>query len=410
MPDLIHDWNVTGPHKALVIPPNIEVDDETLRDGLQSPSVKNPTIETKVASLHHMAALGIQGVDIGLPAAGPHVEEQCLRLAKEIVAQDLALTPNCACRTVVSDIQPVVRVAQATGLFIEASTFIGSSPIRQFAEGWDLDRMLRSTEEAVTFAIKQGLGVMYVTEDTTRADPETLRKLYTTAIECGAKRICLADTVGHATPPGVVNLVSFMKEVVAETGEDVQLDWHGHMDRGLGVINTLIAAVAGVHRIHGTILGVGERVGNTPLETLLVNLKLLDAWPHDLTTLKNYVDLIGKECEVGIPNRTPVFGEDAFRTGTGVHASAIIKAIGKNDPLLADLVYSGVPAGWFGREQKIEIGPMSGRSNVIYWLKKRGIPAEDALVDALFEKAKNSSSLLVEKDIMDVIQNHSKSR
>src|SRR5438034_7264383 len=238
--DLIYDWNVA---QAQALRPDhpLEFDDETLRDGLQSPSVTSPSIEKKLEILHLIDRLGIQTADIGLPGAGPHVVEHVTRLAREIKDSRLAVTANCAARTLEADIRPVAEISQKVGLPIEVCTFIGSSPIRQYAEDWTLDMMLQHTEEAVTYAVSHGLPVMYVTEDTVRARPETLRRLFLTAIACGASRLCLCDTVGHATPTGAANLVRFALEVVRESGASVELDWHGHCDRGLAVANTLAA-------------------------------------------------------------------------------------------------------------------------------------------------------------------------
>src|SRR4029077_12029083 len=184
---------------------------------------------------------------------------------REIRDHRLPLVPNCAARTVIADIEPIVRISQEIGIPIGAATFIGSSPIRQYAEDWTVDRILKSTAEAVSFAVKQGLPVMYVTEDTTRARPETLKQLYGTAIDCGATRICLADTVGHATPEGVKALIDFVKKQIVKK-QDVKVDWHGHRDRGMGLANCLAAIEAGADRIHGTALGVGERVGNAEMD------------------------------------------------------------------------------------------------------------------------------------------------
>ena len=323
---LIHDWNQEERdfdwHSC-----KIELDDETLRDGLQCPSVRNPEIEDKKKLVHLMVSLGVHAADIGLPGAGQRAADDTLALAKEVADNRLPLSINCAARTVIADVEPIVRISQAAGIPIEACTFIGSSPIRLYAEDWTVDRLLHATEEAVTYAVKNGLPVMFVTEDTTRADAETLRALYSTAINCGARRLCLADTVGHATPEGVRALVRFVRdEIIAPSGEDVKLDWHGHRDRGLGIANCLAAIEAGVDRVHGTALGIGERVGNAEMDVLLINLKLLGAHPHDLSRLSEYVELVSRACAVPIPVSYPVFGSDAFRTGTGVHAAAIIKA------------------------------------------------------------------------------------
>jgi 2-isopropylmalate synthase len=399
--DLIYDWNtVSGffrPSKR------IELDDETLRDGLQSPSVKDPSLEEKIEILHLMNDLGIDIADIGLPGAGPRVCEQVRALAREIVRNKLSIQADCAARTVKDDIIPIIEISQETGLPIEVSTFIGSSPIRIYAEEWNLDTMLRRTEESVTMVVGAGLPCMYVTEDTVRADPDTVEKLYTTAIECGARRICVCDTVGHAIPQGVKNLIAFVKKVVEKTGENVKIDFHGHRDRGLAIPNSLAAIEAGADRVHGTGLGIGERVGNTPMDILLVNLKLLGWTDQDLTKLPEYCRKISKACGVQLPVNYPVVGTDAFRTATGVHAAAVIKAQRKGDAWLADRVYSGVPAHLFGGEQIIEIGPMSGESNVIYWLTRRGITPTRDLVEKIFSLAKSSRKILEDREIMDLI-------
>lgn len=401
---LIHDWN-NGGHGFDWSTCRVELNDETLRDGLQCPSVTDPSIDDKRALLHLMADLGIASVDLGLPGAGPRARADVLALARELVGARLPLSPNCAARTVISDVEPVVRVAQEVGAPIEVATFIGSSPIRQYAEDWTLERMLRVSEEAVTFAVREGLPVMFVTEDTTRAAPETLTALYGNAIRWGARRICLADTVGHATPDGVRALVRFVREsIIAPSGERVALDWHGHRDRGLGLANCLAAIEAGVDRVHGTALGIGERVGNAEMDLLLINLRLLGAHDHDLSRLPEYSRLASRACGVAIPPSYPVLGEDAFRTGTGVHAAAIIKARRKGHAWLADRIYSGVPAGDFGLAQRIEISHVSGLSNVKWWLEEHGHDAaDDGLCRHVFEAAKGANRVLRDDEVEALI-------
>ncbi len=390
--DLIHDWNTLPGCFDHATRRGVQLNDETLRDGLQSPSVHDPAIEDKARLLRLMADLGIASADIGLPGAGPRVVADVEALARTIVEERLPIEANCAARTVRADVRPIAEISQRVGIPIEAATFIGSSPIRQYAEDWTLDRMLQATEDAVSFAVSEDLPVMYVTEDTTRAQPEVLKALYGTAISCGARRICLADTVGHATPDGVRKLVRFViDEIVTPSGEDVKVDWHGHRDRGLGLANSLAAVEAGAVRIHATALGIGERCGNAEMDLLLVNFKLLGLHDGDLSRLAEYVALASEACRVPIAYNWPVFGDDAFRTGTGVHAAAIIKAEAKGDAWLADRIYSGVPAGLFGLAQKIEISPMSGLSNVRYWLKVHGYDTtDDGLCQHLFEAAKRS--------------------
>jgi isopropylmalate/homocitrate/citramalate synthase len=400
--DLIYDWNRAG---GAVFPARgkVELDDETLRDGLQSPSVKSPPIEQKLRLLHLMESLGIDSVDIGLPGAGPHVVATVTRLAREIVENGMKIRPNCAARTVEADIRPIIDVSQKVGLPIEVACFIGSSPIRQYAEDWDLDRLLRLSENAVSLAVREGLPVMYVTEDTIRAQPDHVRALYTAALRAGARRVCVCDTVGHATPNGVQNLIRFVSDLVDEVNPEAKIDWHGHQDRGFGLPNALWALEAGAHRVHACAIGIGERVGNTPMDQLLVNLQLLGWIDRDLTKLTEYCELASRATGVPIPDNYPIVGKDAFRTGTGVHAAAIIKARKKGDDWLADRVYSGVPASMVGRKQTIEIGPMSGVSNVQCWLDNHEIPARPELVEAIFQRAKESDRILTDDEILSLV-------
>jgi len=391
--DLIHDWNVPDRKSA-----PIQFDDETLRDGLQSPSARDPHLDQKLQLVHLMDALGIDTADVGLPGAGARAREHITTLVHEM--QSLRITPNVACRTVIGDIAPVVDVVQATGVPIEVCAFIGSSPIRQYAESWEMETMIKLSREAVQFAVQHALPTMFVTEDTTRAKPEHVRALYTTAIEAGASRICICDTCGHATPSGTKKLVTFVKQLVTELKVDVGIDWHGHRDRGLGLANSLAAIEAGATRIHATALGVGERAGNTEMDLLLVNLRLAGLIDNDLTQLGAYVKLASEAIGIPIPANYSVFGKDAFETGTGVHAAAVIKAFKKGDSWLANRVYSGVPADLVGLEQVIAVGPMSGKSNVTYFLEKRGIVPTEEQVAKVLELAKQTPRLLSEDEIL----------
>jgi 2-isopropylmalate synthase len=404
--ELIFDWNRVG---GTDIPAGrtVTLDDETLRDGLQNPSVFDPPIEDKIAILHLMEALGIEAVNIGLPGAGPRAYRDAELLAREIVRARLRIRPNCAARTVEEDIRPIAEISERVGIAIEAATFLGSSPIRRLVEDWSVDHLQRTTEKAVSYARRLGLPVMYVTEDTIRTDPETVRRLYRTAIECGADAIVLCDTVGHATPHGAYQLVRFvLEEVVQPAGRKIRVDWHGHNDRGLAVANSLAAVAAGADQVHAAAISLGERVGNTPMELMLVNLKLLGLIDRDLSRLKEYAETVARATRTVIPPNYPVVGRDAFRTSTGVHAAAIIKAYRKNNPLLANSVYSGVPSHLFGLEQQIEIGPLSGRSNVVFWLERHGLPAEDALVEHILSAAKSSPRVLTDEEITELVRQH----
>ena len=403
--DVIYDWNRRGDFHS---PPlrKVELVDETLRDGIQCPSVTDPPIDAKLQMVRLMSRAGVHHTDIGLPGAGPRAVEDCTRLLELIRDEKLSIQAMCAARTHANDITPIIEISQKVGMPIEVMAFLGASPIRLYTEGWDVDLLEKRTRESVRLAKSAGLRCTFVTEDTTRSHPKTLRRLFEAAIEEGADGLAVCDTVGHATPNGVFNLIHFTKNVVRSLGTDTTVDWHGHNDRGFGLGNALSSIEAGADRVHGTVLGMGERVGNTPLDLLMVNLKLLGMLDGDLSDLAALVDLASESCHVPVPVGYPVFGKDAFRTGTGVHAAAVIKALRTGQTWLADQVYSGVPAGWFGRKQEIEIGHMAGDSNIVYWLQARGYDPSADLVGAIRTLAKGTNRVLEEAEVMAVVSEH----
>src|ERR1700739_2467415 len=389
--EYIYDWNRAS-SPAIAPGTRVLLNDETLPERLQNPSVYDPSIEEKIEILHLMESLGIESLNIGLPGAGPRAVEHTEALAREIAANRMRIRPNCAARTMEADIRPIVEISQRVGIAIEAATFLGSSPIRRLVEDWTVDHLERTTETAVKFAVNHNLPAMYVTEDTIRTDRETVKRLYAAAIRSGARAIVLCDTVGHATPHGAYHLVKFvMEEVVKPSGEKIRVDLHGHCARGLGIANSLWAIAAGAHQVHAAANSLGERVGNTPMELMLVNLRLMGLIDRDLSRLKKYCEKVAQATHTTIPPNYPVVGRDAFRTATGVHAAAIVKAFHKGNVELANIVYSGVPSHLFGLEQIIEIGPMSGKSNVLFWLERPNIPADAAATARLLDAAKQAA-------------------
>lgn len=403
---LIYDWNAIDyeiKRNPANHPHGVWFDDETLRDGLQSPSARNPTIAEKTELLSYMERLGIQKVDLGLPGAGPHHREHINAMLSHIIDNDYQIRPGAAVRTLMHDIEPLVEMQQQHEIQIQASAFLGTSPIRQYTEGWTMEKLISTMEKAVSYAVDNDVPVMFVTEDTTRSNPEDVRAIYQRAMELGVRRLCVCDTCGHVTPNGVKKLLHFIDEEVIKDGgyqrSEIEVNWHGHQDRGLGVANNIAAVEAGADVIHGTALGVGERAGNAPLDQTLVNLKLMGVIDNDLTLLDEYMRIANKYIEVPLPRNYPVFGEDAFETGTGVHASAVIKAMRKGDDWLADRVYSGVPAGDFGLKQVIRIGHMAGRSNIIWWLEQNGYEVTDELVSHLFEVAKSQRRNMLDSEV-----------
>jgi len=403
--EIIFDWNREQAPPRPPLP--FDLHDETLRDGLQSPSVTDPALGDKLELLELMDALGIRSVNVGLPGAGKRAFDDTVALCRHVQKRKLGVVPSAAGRTVLADIKPIAEAQQRSGQKLVLYTFIGSSPIRQFAEDWDVDFIVRTSVEAIDFAVKEGLEVAYVTEDTVRSSPATLDRLLRAAVEHGASRLVLCDTVGHATPDGARALVRWVRGLLAGLGAShVKLDWHGHNDRGLAVPNALAALEAGAQRLHACGLGVGERVGNTSMDQLLLNLRLMGWYDHDLGKLVPYVQKVSQACRIPIPVNYPLSGSDAFRTATGVHAAAIIKAQKRGDAWLADRIYSGVPAGEFGKRQEIEIGHMSGMSNVRYWLGQRGIPCEDALCQDILQRAKTCAWTLKDEEVLEVVAAH----
>ncbi|HEX9735957.1 MAG TPA: LeuA family protein [Thermoanaerobaculia bacterium] len=400
---MVFDWAAAGPHR-FTAPPVVMVNDETLRDGLQSPSATDPPIGAKIEILHLMDELGIDAAAVGLPGAGERQRQAAELLCREIAASRLRIRPNCAGRTIDVDVAPIAELSQRTGVAVEACLFIGGSPIRQYVEGWTVDTILRRLRGAIELAVREGLEVMFVTEDTTRSAPEHLRLFFTAAVEAGAKRLCLTDTAGAAIPEGALNLVAWARSLLDELGVDVGIDWHGHRDRALDLANTLAAIRGGATRVHGTALGIGERTGNTPIEQILVNLKLLGLRDGDLSRLPDYAEAVSRAVGVPFAANTPIVGRDAFRTGTGVHAAAVIKAFAKGDHDLADRVYSGVPASWVGRRQEILVGPMSGASNVHHFLRAHGLPDDGGVVEAVLARAKQSARVLTEEELLEVVR------
>ncbi len=396
---LTFDWNSVEP-PATPPPQAITFDDETLRDGLQSPSARHPSLEERVHHLELAAAVGIGFADVGLPGAGARAAEEVEAVCREIFAARIPVTPNCAARATKADIRPILEIGQRLGRMPEVALFLASSPMRCRVEGWTLSDLVQRTEEHVSFAVKGGAPVTFVAEDCTRSHPEDLRRLYGAAVAAGATRVCIADTAGQATPLGAFRLVAFVKRMLGEAGAaEVGIDWHGHNDRGLAVANALAAAWAGADRLHATALGVGERVGNPPMELLLVNARLLGWAGPDLSRLMEYAEHASRVVGLPIPPWAPIVGRDAFRTSTGVHAAALVKAGLLGDEELVDLVYSAVPASWLGRQQEIEVGPMSGASNIRAWLATHGYGDDEEAIARILGAAKRADRTLTDEEL-----------
>ncbi|MEM9541300.1 MAG: 2-isopropylmalate synthase [Cyanobacteria bacterium P01_E01_bin.42] len=393
--DMFYDWNRFNQSGGKTNS-KILIHDESLRDGLQSPSVVDPSVEDKFRILHLLDKVGVQRAVLGFPASSDRAYQHSLCLLEGIKRERLGICPALSARTVVGDIEPILEISDRVGIPCHVMTFIGSSNIRAVVEKWDRDWLVERTREAVSFAVRAGHSVTFITEDTTRSHPEVLLDLFKAALDSGAGAIALCDTVGYATPDGVCNLIGFTRQAIAQQGVEAKIEWHGHNDRGLALANAIAAINAGADCIHATVLGIGERTGNTPLDQLLIHLKLQNSWDRDLTDLEELCQNVSDALRIPIPCNYPGLGRDAFRTTTGVHAAAILKALAhpRGGQELADLIYSSVPASMLGRQQEVGVNHMSGKANVYYWFQRQGLSPKAETVEAILQFAKSQKAVI----------------
>ncbi len=392
----IYEWN-----DPVEVPAGrIRIVDETLRDGLQAGYIRTqPSIGLKRGVLHAMGNLGVDVVALGYPASVDDSEE----LARYVAAHRFKFSTYCIGRTKEEDVKAILDVRDKTGIEnMSAALFVGSSPIRFLVEKWNIKEIVRRLREAVSFAVKEGLPVILVTEDTIRAKPKTLRRIYSAGIDEGATEIVAADTVGYAKPSGVHNLITFLRqEIIGDQG--ISLHWHGHNDQGYATVNAAQAIWSGADTVHAAALGTGERAGNTAMHQLLQDLHsrgVLDRTNISLPEIMDYSELVAGMCDIDIPPNEPVIGSGVFTTATGIHAAAIAKASGPD----RDQVYSAVPAGAVGRAQNIVIGPQSGRANIVYVLAWLGFyMPSDEQVARILRAAKDQRKILTKAEILDLL-------
>lgn len=411
---LIFDWNVPDNtddnNNNANTTKSIEINDETLRDGLQAPGIDNPNVEKKIKIVQLISEMNINAACVGFPSSNGIMYKDVEQIIKFVIENKIKLQIGCAARTVEKDIKPIIELSQKYGIPLDANVFVATSPIRQYIEGWDIGHILGLVRKSVSFAVKNNINVCFITEDTTRSKPDDLRAIYSEAVEHGAARVCLCDTVGHATPDGTKNLIKYMKSIINNNNKKILIDWHGHNDRGLALANSLAAIDAGADRIHATGLGIGERTGNTSMEKLIINIKMNGLHHFNTAKLKEYCLAVSDALKHKIPPNYPIVGRDAYRTATGVHADAIIKAMQKKDHWLVDRVYSSVPARDVGAEQIIDIGPLSGKSNVTYWLEKNDVEISKELINAILSEAKISRRNLTNLEISKIVKEYNNTR
>ncbi|MCC7051686.1 MAG: hypothetical protein IT355_00375 [Gemmatimonadaceae bacterium] len=375
-PSSLYDWNTPSLRRSV-----IDVADSTLSDGPQSPSVVDPGQREKRRLLSLMADLGLRTASLGTPGSGPRQYADTLDLARELMRAQWPIDASCGARATVKDVATGLDVRERSGLDLEIAIGLPVSPIRLEAEGINVERLHEVAETSIGFAVCAGARAVAVLEDASRTPPELLAVIIRHALSLGVSAIRICDSVGHATPEGTRTLVRFaMDQVRSRGGRQVRVEWHGQDDRGLALANALAAVDAGVHRVLASALGLGERCGTVSMEQLLVNLRLAGRWPHTLGSLAEYCDSAAVSFGMAIPASSPVVGRDAFRTGAGARATALVKALRAGDRALADNVVSGVPASLIGAENRIDVSPVSGLSNVRWWLSQHGYDAGDLVL------------------------------
>lgn len=377
---------------------DIQVLDTSLRDGLQDSQIRHPNLEEKEHLVDLLVQAGVDAIDVAIPIArGSHLRD-AIQLARRIPSN---INVVCLARTDVNDIQAAVDLAQGAGRQIETIVFCGASPLRRWVEEWNVSEITRWMAESVSFANKEGLLSTVATEHTTQTEPEVLKQIYLAGLDNGGKKLCIADTSGAANPVSTANIIRFFRDDVLKGFEYVDVDWHGHNDRGLSVINSLVALASGARRVHGTVIGIGERAGNTPLEQILINLKMGgDPKRQNLQAINELATFASAIFNTPLPSNYPGLGEKVYITASGIHAAAELKA--RQLGLRGITPYSAVNPEWVNRETDVVVGPLSGSRNVRFVAERLGIPITDNLINRSLDFAKSANRILTDQDIKNI--------
>ncbi len=368
------------------------IDDETLRDGVQAPYVLQPTIEQALTIFEFSRKLGVQKADIGFAASSPTTFNRIKEVAKQNYGEGTPITISCAARTTIGDIDPIIKLSQEIGNPIEADTFIGTDPLRMKVEGWTPEFMANQVEQVTRYAIDHGVPTMLVTETSfagIQQIPNVVRDIYLAGLNAGAGRVCLCDTTGAHTFDEIIEGIHWMRNLLDTNGfHHVGIDFHGHDDLTNAVSNSVAAFMAGADRVHATILGIGERRGNTDLIPLLVQLdkKEMNS-DHNLHILPEYAMYASSVLGVPISDTHPVIGPDARCMVSGVHATAALKGLEQGHKgiyLPFDPDSLGIKPS-----HTTKIGQMAGKGNVLLFALMEGLPRPtDLQIERVLNEAK----------------------
>ena len=393
--EILFTWN----ERPRGIRPQIEIEDDTLRDGLQASFIRKPTIDEKAELIRLSAGIGARHVVLAFPASSPAEFADSQRLLSVIKDHDVPMTPWFLGRAVTEDMEPILRLRDSYGGNVGAAFFIGTSPIRRHVEKWDFGGILERIATTMDYLRRAGLPCSFSVEDASRTPPDEIEQMVELAVRYSAYSIAVCDTVGESTPHGVRLLIGFIKSIISKHSSDLKILWHGHNDRGLALANSIAAIEAGADIIGGAFLGIGERTGNTALEQVIMYLHQTRTGTFDLKGLIPYARKLAAATEFQIPVNAPVVGPQAFATCTGTHAAAVLKAAELGTDF-EDYVFSSIPASELGAMQDIGVGPTSGMANARYVLERGNMPSSAELAAELLAYAKRQRRPLQQDDIV----------
>ena len=394
---LLTDWNEkkTFKNKSIVI------EDDTLRDGLQSALLRIPNYFEKKELVTLAHASRIKYVMLGFPGASEDAYHECRLLVQFIRDMQWPLVPRLLGRANQSDMAAICRLQEETGVPLQADFFINICALRLKVEGWNLATITQMIHQASEQLDRHGVSYSISLEDATRSDTSIIEKMLCTIVNTKAIAIVLCDTVGACLPSGVANLLRFVKKTIAAHNSHIFQWWHGHNDRGLALANALCALDHGIDGISGTFLGIGERSGNICIEQIMLHLNQYYGSAYCLDSARQYCSLLSRYTEYTMPINQPLFGNQSFTTTAGTHIRALEKAK-RFGTGAHDLLYSSVAAHDLGRQQQIMLGPMSGRSAVKSVLEQIGESYDEKKISTLFNYFKKIQKPITVQEFIDI--------
>ncbi|HIQ06115.1 MAG TPA: pyruvate carboxyltransferase [Anaerolineae bacterium] len=392
----VSPWNFADEVRAgLEFPTQVRIHDITLRDGEQQAGIVF-TRDDKVRIAEALAEAGVHRIEAGMPAVSP-ADEAAI---KEIVKRDLGPQIFAFSRCMIDDVKRAVDCG-VSGVVMEIPS---SEHIIRYAYRWPLEKAIDLSIEATAFAHEQGLEVVFFPIDFTRADINWVLDLITCVADKGhMDALALVDTFGVTSPHA---MQYFVRQVKARIHK--RLEAHFHMDFGLGIANTIMALAEGVEVMHTTVLGIGERAGNVPMEETV--MALLTMYGVDLGInygkLYELARLVQELSGQAVPSNKPVVGEGLFNVESGIIASWLRNCGYEHATELFPYRWAVV-----GQSQpEVVLGKGSGLDSVKMWLERIGVRASEdeanMVLAAVKEFSLSHKRLLTEEDIRSIVDSH----